>query len=117
VIFSRFEFLLDRRGCFRGVERNSFSPATNATLESTTEIIVEFFTFRCDAEHTTHRLDGLDYVGPLPAEIQKITVFSAGVTSDAKEPAAAKALIQYLSSPEAYATIKKTGLEPAAVNR
>jgi molybdate transport system substrate-binding protein len=59
-------------------------------------------------------VQGIDYVGPLPVEIQKITVFSAGVTSNAKEPAAARSLIRYLSSPEAYAAIKKTGLEPAA---
>jgi molybdate transport system substrate-binding protein len=59
-------------------------------------------------------VQGIDYVGPLPAEIQKVTIFSAGVAANAKEPAAARALIQYLSSPQAYATIKKTGLEPAA---
>ena len=60
---------------------------------------------------------GIDFVGPLPAEIQTVTVYSAGVAANAKEPAAARALIQYLSSPEAYATIKKAGLEPAAVIR
>jgi molybdate transport system substrate-binding protein len=60
---------------------------------------------------------GIDYVGPLPPEIQKVTVFSAGVTVGAQEPAAAKLLIQFLSSPEAYATIKKTGLQPAAKER
>ena len=36
---------------------------------------------------------GIDYVGPLPAELQKITVFSAGVAAGAKEPDAARALI------------------------
>lgn len=60
---------------------------------------------------------GIDFVGPLPPEIQKVTLYSAGVATNAAEPAAARLLIQYLSSPEAYATIKKTGLEPAAVNR
>jgi molybdate transport system substrate-binding protein len=60
---------------------------------------------------------GIDFVGPLPPEIQKVTLYSAGVATNATEPAAARLLIQYLSSPEAYATIKKTGLEPAAVNR
>jgi molybdate transport system substrate-binding protein len=57
---------------------------------------------------------GIDCVGPLPPEIQKVTVFAAGVASGAKEPAAAKLLIQYLSSPAAFATIKKTGLMPPA---
>ena len=59
---------------------------------------------------------GIDYVGPLPSEIQKVTVFSAGIASSAKEPAAAKLLIQYLSSPGAFATIKKTGLMPPAAD-
>jgi molybdate transport system substrate-binding protein len=60
---------------------------------------------------------GIDFVGPLPPEIQKVTLYSAGVATNATEPAPARLLIQYLSSPEAYATIKKTGLEPAAVSR
>jgi molybdate transport system substrate-binding protein len=60
---------------------------------------------------------GIDFVGPLPPEIQKVTLYSAGVATNATEPAAARLLIQYLSSPEAYATIKKTGLEPAAVSQ
>jgi len=55
---------------------------------------------------------GIDYVGPLPAELQKITVFSAGVAAGAKEPDAARALINCLASPAATAAIKKSGLEP-----
>lgn len=55
---------------------------------------------------------GIDYVGLIPSELQKITVFAAGVTSNAKEPDAARALIQYLSSPKAAEAIRKTGLEP-----
>lgn len=55
---------------------------------------------------------GIDYVGPLPAELQKITVFSAGVAVGAKEPDAARALISCLASPAAAGAIKKSGLEP-----
>ncbi len=57
---------------------------------------------------------GIDLVGPLPAEVQKITVFSAGVATSAKEPQAARALIRFLASPEAAPAISKTGLEPMA---
>jgi molybdate transport system substrate-binding protein len=56
---------------------------------------------------------GIDYVGPLPEEVQRVTVFSAGIATHAKEPEAAKALIRFLASPAAHAAIAKSGLEPA----
>jgi molybdate transport system substrate-binding protein len=59
---------------------------------------------------------GIDYVGPLPPEVQKVTVFSAGVGVGAKHPDAARALIKFLASPAAVPAIKKTGLEPVASN-
>jgi molybdate transport system substrate-binding protein len=55
---------------------------------------------------------GIDYVGPLPSEVQKVTVFSAGISAGAKQPQAARALIKFLASPAVVPTIKKTGLEP-----
>jgi molybdate transport system substrate-binding protein len=55
---------------------------------------------------------GIAYVGPLPPEVQKVTVFSAGVVVGAKKPAAARALIKFLASPAAVPAITKTGLEP-----
>lgn len=57
-------------------------------------------------------IEGIDYVGPLPAEVQKVTVFSAGIVVGSKEPEAARALIRYFTSPEAAPIIGKTGLEP-----
>jgi molybdate transport system substrate-binding protein len=59
-------------------------------------------------------IDGIDLVGPLPPEVQKVTIFSAGIAVGAKNPAGAKALIQDLASPALYPFIKKSGLEPAA---
>jgi molybdate transport system substrate-binding protein len=55
---------------------------------------------------------GVDIVGPLPAELQKITVFSAGIATASREPDAGRALIQFLASPAASAAIVKSGLEP-----
>ena len=55
---------------------------------------------------------GVDIVGPLPADLQKITIFSAGIASVSKEPDAGKALIKFLASPAASATLVKSGLEP-----
>jgi molybdate transport system substrate-binding protein len=55
---------------------------------------------------------GIDIVGPLPAELQFITVFSGALHHDAQEPPAAQALIQFLIAPAAGASIKRFGLEP-----
>jgi molybdate transport system substrate-binding protein len=55
---------------------------------------------------------GIDVVGPLPAELQKITVFSAGIATVSKESDAGKALIKFLASPVARAEIIKSGMDP-----
>jgi molybdate transport system substrate-binding protein len=57
---------------------------------------------------------GIDYVGPLPADIQSITVFSSGVQTGAKSVDAAKAWITFLISPAAAAVFKSKSMEPAA---
>ena len=57
---------------------------------------------------------GIEIVGPLPDDLQKVTVFSAGIASVSKEPEAAKALIKFLASPAAKDTIVNSGLEPIA---
>jgi molybdate transport system substrate-binding protein len=56
---------------------------------------------------------GIDIVGPLPRELQSVTPFVAGVSTAASDPAAAKALIAFLTTPEAKRVIKAKGLEPA----
>ena len=55
---------------------------------------------------------GIDIVGPLPADLQKITVFSAGIATASKEPEAGRALIKFLTSKDASAEIVKSGLDP-----
>lgn len=55
---------------------------------------------------------GIDYLGPLPADIQNITVYSAGLHTAAPAPDAAKALVKFLTAPEAGSIIKKIGMEP-----
>ena len=56
---------------------------------------------------------GIDIVGPLPPDIQTITVFSGGVHVAAKEPGAARAWMKFLTSPAAAPVIRKKGMEPA----
>lgn len=55
---------------------------------------------------------GIDFVGLLPPEVQRITVFSAGIAVNATNPAGARALIQFLASESAIRAILRTGLEP-----
>jgi molybdate transport system substrate-binding protein len=58
-------------------------------------------------------LPDIDVIGLLPSEIQVETVFSAAVCTASKCPAAAKALLSFIASPEAEATKRRHGMEPA----
>ena len=49
----------------------------------------------------------------LPASLQKVTAFSGGVVAYSPHQAQARALLRYLSSPQADAAIRASGLEPA----
>jgi molybdate transport system substrate-binding protein len=57
-------------------------------------------------------VDGIDFVGPLPPELQVTSVVSAALFTRASQPAAARALLDYLSSPAAARAYKASGLEP-----
>jgi molybdate transport system substrate-binding protein len=52
---------------------------------------------------------GVKLVGPLPAEIQKVTIYQAAATTKARDAAAAKAFLEYLRSPEVRAIAAKKG--------
>ncbi len=55
---------------------------------------------------------GIDHITPLPAEVQKVSVFSAGIAATTTDSTAARAVIKFLSSRDAAPAIKKSGLEP-----
>jgi molybdate transport system substrate-binding protein len=55
---------------------------------------------------------GIDHVTPLPPEVQKVSVFSAGVATNTRDASLARAVIEFLASPEAAGAIAKSGLEP-----
>jgi molybdate transport system substrate-binding protein len=55
---------------------------------------------------------GVDYVGPLPADVQQFTTFSSGIVAGTKETDAAKALVKFITAPAAAAAFKKRGMEP-----
>ncbi|MBV8849125.1 MAG: substrate-binding domain-containing protein [Methylobacteriaceae bacterium] len=56
---------------------------------------------------------GIDLLGPIPAEAQKVTTFTAAIATNAKERPAGEALITFLAAPEAADAIRKSGMEPA----
>ena len=55
---------------------------------------------------------GVDFVGPLPADVQQTTAFASGIQVGAKEADAAKAWVKFLTAPAAAASYRKRGLEP-----
>ncbi len=57
---------------------------------------------------------GIDHITPLPPQVQKVSLFSAGIAASTTDSDAARSVIQFLASPEAVEAIKKSGLEPIA---
>jgi molybdate transport system substrate-binding protein len=58
------------------------------------------------------REPGLDFLGPIPAELQLIQTFCAAIVAGSKEPEASGRLIAFLASERASAAIRSNGLEP-----
>jgi molybdate transport system substrate-binding protein len=56
---------------------------------------------------------GIEVLGPLPLEIQAVTIFSAGVSSASQEREAARAVVGYMASAETGDTKRRYGMEPA----
>jgi molybdate transport system substrate-binding protein len=56
-------------------------------------------------------VEGIDVVGPLPAEIQIVTPFVAAIPTNAAHAAAGGAVIAFLTTPEAKRVIKARGLD------
>jgi len=55
---------------------------------------------------------GVTFVGTIPAELQPGHSFAGAITTNARQSAAAQALLRFLSSPDAAPTILKNGLTP-----
>jgi molybdate transport system substrate-binding protein len=55
---------------------------------------------------------GIAHITPLPPEVQKVSVFSAGVSANTRDADLARSVIEFLASAEAMAAITRSGLEP-----
>lgn len=56
---------------------------------------------------------GIDIVGPLPAPLQVLTHFAAGIPADSADPEGAMALVELLRSDAARAGMVEGGMQPA----
>jgi molybdate transport system substrate-binding protein len=60
---------------------------------------------------------GIDFVGPIPSEVQYISVFSAAVVTGSQEVEASKRFILFLASVNASGAIREAGMEPKSWTR
>ena len=58
-------------------------------------------------------LPGVEFVSPLPDDVQLVQEFTAAVVKGSNQVEDAKRLIAFLSSSQAAAVIRKIGMEPA----
>jgi molybdate transport system substrate-binding protein len=57
-------------------------------------------------------IPGIEFLGPIPDDVQKVTMFSAGIAATTQHLESARSLVRFLASPDATAAIKASGLEP-----
>jgi molybdate transport system substrate-binding protein len=58
-------------------------------------------------------VSGIDVVGPLPAELQSVTMFTGCIPTSASHAEAGRMLLRFLTTPDAKRVIRSKGLEPA----
>ena len=62
-------------------------------------------------------IDGIDYVGPLPDDVQRVSTFSAGIAVGAASPAAARELVEFLASAALGPVVERYGLDQVGYGR
>jgi molybdate transport system substrate-binding protein len=104
---NNFENAMKKLGILDEVKKKaiSVSPAAKALVSGDADIAVQQISELIAVE-------GSELLGPLPGALDQVTQFSMGVLSDSKQKDAARAMLDYLRSPEAQGVIKAKGLTP-----
>ena len=104
---NNFEFAMNKLGILDEVKAKakSASPAARLVVSGEADIAVQQISELIAVE-------GSELLGPLPAELDQVTQFSMGVLADGKQKELARAMLDYLRTPEAQAVIKRKGLTP-----
>jgi molybdate transport system substrate-binding protein len=118
IVFNRassglyFENLLKKMGIYEQVEKKTTRYADGASvMEHVLKGRGSEIGFGPITEILQHRDHGLRLVGPLPAEVQNYTSYSAGVMSAARAADAARDFVRYLGTPPAKAAFAAAGID------
>jgi molybdate transport system substrate-binding protein len=118
IVFNRastgqyFEGLLKKMGIYEQVEKKTTRyPDGNSVMEHVLNGKGREIGFGPITEILLHRDHGLRLVGPLPAEAQNYTRYTAGVMSGAPSADAAQDFVRYLGTPAAKAAFSAAGIE------
>jgi molybdate transport system substrate-binding protein len=106
-----FAKLLERMGLAEEMKAKTHYPppsgnAANLVVSGQAELAIQ-------QEPEVMSVKGVDMVGPLPGDLNNITVYAAGPGAGTAQDGAAQALIKFLHSPEAAKVFKARGLKPA----
>lgn len=118
IVFNRastgqyFEGLLKKMGIYEQVEKKTTRyPDGNSVMEHVLKGKGREIGFGPITEILLHRDHGLRLVGPLPAEAQNYTRYTAGVMTGAPSASAAQDFVRYLGTPAAKAAFSAAGIE------
>ena len=90
------------------------APKTKLTSEPVAELVA-----RGEAELGMQQIvailpvKGAELVGPLPAELQNVIIYAAGLSSGTRQAAAAEGFIAFARTEQAKRLMRASGLEPA----
>ena len=109
------------RTIIKGFERLGIAESMNAKTKSQTSVArvwqaVAGGEVELGFGFTSNLLSvqGVEFAGPFPSELQYSVVMTAGIGATAKQADAARVFIKYLLAPEAVAAMKAKGLEPVS---